>query len=276
MRNSGVSRPRHAYTDSSLCTQRYCFQVPELTHSSPDWDPTTRISEARARIELAETQAGRTGAGTQLMAVTKTFDASAAAAVVHAGARLVGENRMQELAAKGQAFKDAGATVHVIGPLQRNKAAIAVEWAQCVQSIDSLSLAERLNRLCLEAERTMDVMIQVNVSGEESKHGVMPDEARDMAVAAQALPALSATGFMTVGLNSRVEEDVRAGYAQLRAIRDRVLVEAESGQNPELRDAWELSMGMSRDLEWAIAEGATIVRLGTAIMGDRNAPASPQ
>jgi pyridoxal phosphate enzyme (YggS family) len=137
-----------------------------------------------------------------------------------------------------------------------------------VQTVDSLALAERLSRLCLEAERELDVMVQVNVSGEASKAGVAPGEALDLASAMQGLPALTVTGFMTIGLNSREEAPVREGYARLRELRDQALIRSERGSVP-LSSAWELSMGMSNDLEWAIAEGATIVRVGTAVMGHR-------
>jgi pyridoxal phosphate enzyme (YggS family) len=176
---------------------------------------------------------------------------------------------MQELEEKGPAFVAAGVEVHVIGPLQANKARVAVEWARTVQSVDTLDLAERLSRLCLDAGRGMDVMIQVNVSGEASKHGVAPHDAYALAAAVSSLPALAVTGFMTVGLNSPDEAAVRDGYAALRAIRNDTLVRAERGENSALASAFELSMGMSGDLEWAIAEGATMVRLGTAVMGTR-------
>jgi hypothetical protein len=176
---------------------------------------------------------------------------------------------MQELADKGELLRAAGAHVHVIGELQRNKAAIAVEYAECVQTVDSFKLAERLSRLCLEAGRELDVMIQVNVSGEESKAGVAPEEALGLASAVQALEALTVTGFMTIGLNSTDETAVRAGYRALAAIRDEALIASESGRL-DLREAWQLSMGMSSDLEWAISEGATMVRIGTAVMGKRD------
>lgn len=231
-------------------------------------DAATRLAEVRARLHAAESNSGRFGAGVRLLVATKTADADAAVAVVQAGARLVGESRMQELDAKGAALKAAGARIHVIGQVQRNKAAIAVRWADCVQTVDSLKLAERLSRLCVEAGRDLDVMIQVNVSGESSKAGVDPEEALAVASAVQELPALNVTGFMTIGLNSRDEVAVRAGYARLRELRDEALIRSERDEMP-LRDAWELSMGMSGDLEWAIAEGATIVRVGTAIMGHR-------
>ncbi|WP_291382987.1 YggS family pyridoxal phosphate-dependent enzyme [Demequina sp.] len=238
-------------------------------------DPTTpelaaRIAGVKARIHAAESMSGRLGSGVRLLVATKTADADAAVAVVRAGARIVGESRMQELDAKGAALRSAGAKIHVIGQLQRNKAAIAVQWADCVQTVDSLRLAERLSRLCVEAERQLDVMIQVNVSGESTKAGVSPEEALALGAKVQGLPALTVIGFMTIGLNSPDESAVRAGYARLSALRDEALVKSERGELP-LKDAWELSMGMSADLEWAIAEGATIVRVGTAVMGQRRA-----
>jgi len=232
-------------------------------------DYAANLTQVRARIHSAEAACGRAGAGVRLLVATKFWGPDAVVAAVRAGASLVGESRMQELAEKGPALKAAGAKIHVIGQLQRNKAQIAVRYADCVQTVDSLALAERLSRLRLEAERDLDVMIQVNVSGEESKAGVTPDEALDLASAVQALPGLTVTGFMTIGLNSREEAPVREGYAALRAIRDKALILSERG-TLDLSSAWELSMGMSNDLEWAIAEGATMVRVGTAVMGRRD------
>ncbi|WP_084105439.1 YggS family pyridoxal phosphate-dependent enzyme [Demequina sp. NBRC 110056] len=240
----------------------------DLASPPADWDPASRLAEVRARVHVAEAQCGRAGAGVQILVATKTWDADAAAGVVRAGGTLVGESRMQELAVKGPALRATGARVHVIGQLQRNKAAIAVEHATCVQTVDSLRLAERLSRLALEAERDLEVMVQVNVSGEDSKAGVEPEEALGLAAATAALPGLTVTGFMTIGLNSPDEQAVRAGYRRLRAIRDEALILSERGEL-DLREAWHLSMGMSADLEWAIAEGATIVRVGSAVMGPR-------
>jgi pyridoxal phosphate enzyme (YggS family) len=233
---------------------------------APDY--AARLTEVKARIHAAESACGRAGAGVRLLVATKFWGPDAVAAAVRAGATLVGESRMQELDAKGPTLVEAGARIHVIGQLQRNKAATAVRYAQCVQTVDSLALAERLSRLCLEAERELDVMIQVNVSGEDSKAGVTPEEALALASGVQGLPGLTVTGFMTIGLNSREEAAVREGYARLRDVRDQALIRSERGSMP-LAGAWELSMGMSNDLEWAIAEGATMVRVGTAVMGHR-------
>jgi len=241
----------------------------ELAQGAAGWDYAAHLTAVRARIHTAEFTTGRAGSDVKLLVATKAWDADAAVAAVRAGASLVGESRMQELASKGAPLKAAGARVHVIGQLQRNKAATAIEFADCVQTVDSLALAERLSRLSAEAEKNLDVMIQVNVSGEDSKAGVAPGDALALASAAQALPFLTVTGFMTIGLNSPDEEAVRAGYARLAAVRDEALIRSERGEI-DLRAAWELSMGMSNDLEWAIAEGATIVRVGTAVMGHRS------
>src|SRR5660398_251156 len=116
-------------------------------------DLAARLTGVKARIRAAESASGRFGAGVRLLVATKTADADAECAAVRAGARLVGESRMQELDAKGAALRNAGAKIHVIGQLQRNKASVAVHWADCVQTVDSLRLAERLSRLCVEAER---------------------------------------------------------------------------------------------------------------------------
>jgi pyridoxal phosphate enzyme (YggS family) len=241
----------------------------ELAQGAAGWDYAAHLTEVRARIHTAEYTTGRAGSNVKLLVATKAWDADAAVAAVRAGASLVGESRMQELASKGAPLKAAGARVHVIGQLQRNKAATAIEYADCVQTVDSLALAERLSRLSAEAEKSLDVMIQVNVSGEDSKAGVAPVDALGLASSAQALPFLTVTGFMTIGLNSPDEEAVRAGYARLTEVRDEALIRSERGEI-DLRAAWELSMGMSNDLEWAIAEGATIVRVGTAVMGHRS------
>jgi len=231
-------------------------------------DYAANLTAVRARIHAAEAACGRAGAGVRLLVATKFWGPDAVVEAVRAGASLVGESRMQELEEKGPALAAAGARIHVIGQLQRNKAATAVRYAQCVQTVDSLALAERLSRLCLEAERDLDVMIQVNVSGEETKAGVTDRVALSLASDVQGLPGLTVTGFMTIGLNSREEAPVREGYARLREIRDQALILSERGSVP-LASAWELSMGMSSDLEWAIAEGASMVRVGTAVMGHR-------
>ncbi len=227
-----------------------------------------RIAAVRDRIARAAEAAGRTPSDVRLLLATKTLPDDVVRAAVLAGADLVGENRVQELVAHAAAVADLGPEVHLIGHLQSNKVTAVVHperpIVRCVQSIDGLGLAQRLSRRCVDLDRELDVMVQVNVSGEATKSGVPPEAAADLAGQVAALPRLRLTGFMTIGLNSPDAAAVRSGYARLRAVRDAVV--------RDLPGARELSMGMSGDLELAVAEGATIVRVGTAVFGARPAP----
>ncbi|GHS88973.1 YggS family pyridoxal phosphate enzyme [Actinomycetota bacterium] len=243
-----------------------------------------RLDDVRARVATAEDAAGRPPGSVRLLLATKTQPAPAIRAAVAADraasagtgagtgtgvtARrpvLLGENRVQELTAKAPDLADLGVELHLIGPLQSNKVNQALRWVTCVQSVDSLALAERLARRCLDTDRELDVLVQVNVSGERTKHGVPPDAAVDLARRVAALDRLHVRGLMTVGANSPDPDRVRAGYRLLRELRDQVLVSGAPGT----AGAVELSMGMSGDLELAIAEGATLVRVGTAVFGAR-------
>lgn len=223
----------------------------------------TRLAAVRTRIAAAARAAGRDPADVALLLATKTLPDAVVRAAVEAGATLLGENRVQELLAHAPAVADLHPTVHLIGHLQSNKVAAALPWVACVQSVDTLDLAARLSRRCADAARTLDVMVQVNVSAEPTKFGVPPQAAVDLAVRVAALPRLRLVGFMTVGANSPDDAAVRAGYARLRAVRDDAVGRAG------LAGATGLSMGMSGDLELAIAEGATVVRIGTAVFGPR-------
>jgi len=224
-----------------------------------------RLAAVRARIGKACHAAGRDPDEVRLLLASKTMTAAVARAAVAAGATLLGENRVQELVAKGPELVGLGAEVHLIGHLQGNKVRDAVRWASCVESVDSEGLGERLEARCAAAGRTLDVMVQVNVSGEGSKSGVTPEQAPALAVHLAGLPHLRLRGFMTIGANVPDDDVVRAGYARLRAVRDELL----SSGAPGTSGALELSMGMSGDLELAIAEGATIVRVGSAVFGER-------
>ncbi|MCF4121793.1 YggS family pyridoxal phosphate-dependent enzyme [Antribacter sp. KLBMP9083] len=227
------------------------------------------LARLRARIDAAAVAAGRDPSGVRLLVATKTQDAPTVLEALDAGVDLIGENRVQELVAKAPALADrvaAGtAAVHMIGHLQRNKVNQVLATATCVESVDSADVAAALATRCAAAGRTLDMMVQVNVSGEETKAGVAPDAAAAFACTVAAMPGLRLTGFMTIGAHSDDEALVRAGFARLRAVRDEVLA---SGR-PGTADARELSMGMTGDLELAIAEGATIVRVGTAVFGPR-------
>ncbi len=241
-----------------------------------------RLARVRSRIAAAESAAGRTPGSVRLLLATKTQDAAtvraalladmAATATTAGAARrvLLGENRVQELVAKAPELADLAPALHVIGPVQSNKVNAALRWATCVQSVDSPALADRLARRCADTDRALDVMVQVNVSGEPTKHGAAPAEALEVVRAVTGHDRLRLRGFMTVGANTADERAVRAGYALLRDLRDKVAGSGEAGTAA----AVELSMGMSRDLEAAVAEGATVVRVGTAVFGARP-PAAP-
>ena len=229
------------------------------------------LAGVRARVAAAAHAAGRDASDVRLLVATKTQPAEAVRAVVEAGVDLVGENRVQELVAKApdlaDLVADGSVRVHMIGHLQRNKVNQVLATASGVETVDSLALAEALSARCARDGRTLDVMVQVNVSGEASKSGVVPDDAPRLAHDVAALPGLRLTGFMTIGANSPDEARVRAGFARLRAVRDAVVGSGAPGTG----DARGLSMGMSSDLEVAVAEGATVVRVGTAVFGPRPA-----
>ncbi|WP_309134334.1 YggS family pyridoxal phosphate-dependent enzyme [Cellulomonas sp.] len=235
-----------------------------------------RLAELRARVARAAAAAGRPASAVRVLLASKTMDAATvrAALAADAAARaagsgtapvLLGENRVQELVAKAPLLTDLSPTWHVIGPLQSNKVNAALRWAHAVESVADDALAQRLSDRVRERAVPLDVWVQVNVSGEASKHGARPEDARALAVRVAALPGLRLAGFMTVGANSPDPAVVRAGYALLRAVRDDVVASGAPGTG----DAQGLSMGMSRDLEEAVAEGATVVRVGTAVFGDR-------
>ncbi|WP_265522205.1 YggS family pyridoxal phosphate-dependent enzyme [Oerskovia flava] len=238
----------------------------------PSPDQSSEIAEryaaVRDRVHTGARAAGRDPAEIRVLVATKTQDAAAVRAVVAAGATLIGENRVQELIAKAPDLEDlvpSGVEVHMIGHLQRNKVNQVLATAGTVETVDSLALARALSDRCARAGRVLDVMVQVNVSGEPSKSGVLPDDAAHLACDVAALDGVRLVGFMTIGANSRDTALVRAGFARLRRVRDDVLASGAPGTG----SATELSMGMSGDLELAVAEGATIVRVGTAVFGAR-------
>lgn len=227
-------------------------------------DYARRLALVMDRVHRAATAAGRDPSSVRILLATKTQPAELVRRVFElAGAAglLRGENRVQELVAKGPELADLPISTHLIGPLQSNKINAALRWVDCVESVASLDLAEALAAR-LEPGRVLEAMIQVNVSGEETKHGVAGPAALALAEQVAAVPGLRVTGFMTVGANTADRDVVRAGYAELAAIRDQAVA-------ADLAEHLELSMGMSGDLELAIAEGATIVRLGTAVFGPR-------
>lgn len=228
------------------------------------------IGEALERIECARGAAGRTDhVSLELAVKTRTPEEcrEAAHALSDLGQPvLLGHNRVQEATATVASIRQVpGARIHLIGPLQSNKINHALACVDAIESLDSVGLAQKID---LRLDRELPVFIEVNVSGEETKHGCSPCTVPSLIETVATSAHLKLTGFMTVGLNSTDEAEVRRGYAHLRQLRDDA---AQTLERP-VSDL-DLSMGMSNDLEWAIAEGATIVRLGTAVFGSRRQPA---
>ncbi|SDS34279.1 hypothetical protein SAMN04489860_1339 [Paraoerskovia marina] len=248
------------------------MMTPRGTYTRHVSSVADRLDQVHARVEGAARDAGRDPAEIRVLVATKTQDADAVREAVEAGATLIGENRVQELTVKAPELADLVAagtlTVHLIGHLQKNKINAALGAASGIQSVDSLALARALSTRCERSGHDLDVMIQVNVSGEASKSGVAADDARQLALEVATLPYLRLTGFMTIGANTADAAVIRAGFSRLRTIRDAVHASGAPGTS----EARELSMGMSRDLDLAIAEGATVVRVGTAVFGPRPTP----
>lgn len=227
-----------------------------------------RLALVRERIAEACVRAGRQPDEVTLIAVSKTQPPEAVAEARAAGVVDFGENRVQELVQKATAFpgESEGGDLrwHLIGPLQRNKVRDALAHADLFHALDSFRLAESLDRKAAETGRVLDCLVQVNVSGEASKSGVAPEEAHALVDAAQALAHLRVTGLMTIAAPAEnpaeIERVVRPQLALLRKLGEAYRGEAALGA---------LSMGMSGDLEAAIAEGATHVRVGTALFGSR-------
>lgn len=231
-----------------------------------------RLAAVLQRVAAACALADRSPGDVRVLLATKTQPVAlirdAFASPLAAG-MLRGENRVQELVAKGPDLADLAVETHLIGPLQSNKINAALRWVSCVESIDSVELGRRIAAR-LEPGRVLDVMAQVNVSAEPTKSGVAPTEGLALARALAGTPGLRLTGFMTIGANTDDAEVVRDGFATLRQLRDAATADG-------LAERLELSMGMTGDLELAIEEGATIVRVGTAVFGARPAvPAGQQ
>ncbi|OXN00304.1 YggS family pyridoxal phosphate-dependent enzyme [Bifidobacterium vansinderenii] len=251
-------------------------------------------------IAAAESDAGRTAGSVRLLAATKTRDVGEIMAAIDAGVRMIGENRPQEIEVKapglvrqcasrgfalGEAMnsgtEDAQAAAaalgnasaadltplpfHLIGQLQSNKINKVLPHVTTIESVDNLALAQKIAKRAVTRGITVGVLLEVNESGEESKSGCEPDEAADLAAQIAELDGLHLEGLMTIGAHVHDEAVIRRGFAHLRETRDALLA---SG-TPALADCRELSMGMTQDMAIAISEGSTIVRVGTAIFGER-------
>ena len=225
------------------------------------------IAEVRGRIATAARRVNRDPDSIRLMVVTKTFPAAVIQQAYDAGARLFGENRVQEFSVKAAALRDLeGTKWHLIGHLQSNKAAKAAEVFHAVDSVDSLRLAEKLNNAALNLDKQLPILIEINVGGEEAKSGIDPNslELEELLKVAVRLDQLQFCGLMTIPPFTENLQEARPFFRRLRELRDWIAGRDLPGINLDV-----LSMGMSHDFEVAIEEGSTCVRLGSAIFGER-------
>jgi pyridoxal phosphate enzyme (YggS family) len=223
-----------------------------------------RLTEVRARIAAAARSAGRDPSSILLIAISKTFPIELVGQAYAAGQRDFGENRVQEALDKIDASHNLAARWHLVGHLQSNKARRAAQAFATIQSIDSLELLRKVDMAAAEAGTAPELLIQADLAGEATKFGVPPSEMPRFFEAASSLRAAHVVGVMMLPPYPKMPEDSRPWFQQLRSLRDRWL--AEGVPAAMLR---EVSMGMSGDFEVAIQEGATIVRVGTAIFGRR-------
>ena len=221
------------------------------------------VEQVRARVADACARVGRDPSEVLIVAVSKTFPPEAIREAVAAGIAHIGENRVQEAYQKFQALGRI-ATWHMVGHLQTNKVKRALEFFDWIHSVDSLHLAEEINKRAERLGREfVDVLVEVNTSGEASKYGVSPSEAAGLVEKIDALPKVRVQGLMTIAPIVEDPEEARPYFVQLRELRDELLRKGAAESLPHL------SMGMTDDFEVAVEEGATMVRIGRAIFGER-------
>ncbi len=228
------------------------------------------IAAIQKRINNACKEIGRDAGEVKLLLATKTVPAERIKIALQAGHTLIAENKIQEIKEKYKALQEIPHTNHFIGHLQTNKIKDLLKYnVSCIQSLDRFDLAKKLHQRLLFENKTIEVLIQVNTSFEESKFGVNPDNAIELVKQVAPLETLKIKGLMTIGLFSSETEKVRKCFRLLKDIQQEIIT--FNIPNVEMQ---ELSMGMSGDMETAIAEGATIIRVGTAIFGQRIYPDS--
>lgn len=221
------------------------------------------IARVRSSIAEAAQRVGRRADEIMLVAVSKTMPIELVQMAYNLGVTTFGENRVQDALPKIAAFHPQGVSWHMIGHVQSNKAGKVAGAFDCVESVDSLHIARALDRHAGEQGKRLPILLQVNVSGEESKEGMAPAEAPELARQIVTLPHLEVQGLMTIAPLVQNPEEVRPVFRKLRILRDRLRSEL-----PQC--SWhDLSMGMTDDYSVAIEEGATIVRIGRAIFGER-------
>lgn len=227
---------------------------------------TQQLDIVRERIRIACEKSDRNREEVKLLLATKTVEPERILVALNAGELLIGENKVQELKDKYDALSVVPHRSHFIGHLQTNKVKIVLKYADCIESVDRLDLAEKLQSRLEYEDKTIDIFLQVNTSYEDSKFGMDPAEAVNLSKEIAKFDRLKIKGLMTIGLFSAERERVRKCFQLLKGIQTELMDKGLS--------VHELSMGMSGDLETAIEEGATIVRVGTAIFGHRIYPDS--
>jgi hypothetical protein len=223
-----------------------------------------RVARIRETIDDTLSRTGQKNRYVQIVAVTKTRTADEMIEAARSGVDAIGENRVQEALDKRDKWpEDVKTPWHMIGHLQRNKARKALEVFSCIQSLSRRRLADTLQRLMEEKDERLPVLLEVNISGEESKHGVEPEHAEELAeYILEFCDRLKLEGLMGIAPFTEDEKRVRSSFSQLRDLRDRL----SDRVNVDLPT---LSMGMSNDYLTAVAEGSTMVRIGTALFGNR-------
>ncbi len=225
---------------------------------------SNRLAEVRARIDAAARGAGRDPSSVRLVAVSKTFPIDAVREAYAAGHRDFGENRVQEALEKIDASTDLDLRWHLLGHLQTNKARKAAPAFAMIQSLDNVELLRRLDAVAAESRHTPELLVQVDLAGEATKYGARPEEVPAIFEAAASCVAARLVGIMTLPPIPETPEDARPWFRRLQDLRQGWL---SAGVPPGMLR--EVSMGMSGDFEVAVQEGATIVRVGTAIFGSR-------
>jgi hypothetical protein len=226
-----------------------------------------RIDEIRQRIAHACRRAGRAGSDVTLVAVAKTFPAGAVREAAHAGAADIGENYVQELLGKRADLAGEAIRWHFIGHLQSNKVKYIADWIHMVHAVDAEPLVREIDRRAAQAKRTVDCLVEVNTTGEESKFGVSPGAAVALVRALAPYENVRIAGLMTIGPFLPDPDASRPMFRRLRELKEEIAALGQSNVT-----MLHLSMGMTGDFEVAIEEGATHVRIGTAIFGKRTKP----
>ncbi len=221
-----------------------------------------KLRMVEARIRAAALRAGRDPASVRLVAVTKTVPVEFVVEAVGAGAKILGENRVQEALSKMDAMRESGVEWHLIGPLQKNKARLAVGEFSLIHSLESIELAREIDRQAKKKGIVQKALLEINIASEETKHGIRPEDAAGFMKEAAGLENLGIMGIMCVPPIADDPEKSRPYFKEMNRLAAELALEGF--------EITELSMGMTQDFEVAAEEGATLIRVGTAIFGARN------